>query len=123
MDKKVLMDAASLRRGTVDVLGQTIHYTEPSVGVQFDYLRIRNGIKNEKGDFVVKPDIDGAVAMLIQRCTQDEKGTRLFTDEEALSIAKGSQRVAAPLLSAILGDDEKSAAKNGEAPSANSSSH
>lgn len=123
MSKKLLMDAAALKRGTVDVLGQTINYAEPSVGVQFEYLKIRNGIKNEKGDFVIKPDIDGAVAMLIQRCTFDDKGARYFTDEEALVIAKGSQRVAAPLLNAILGDDEKSAAKNAEAPTDDSSSH
>jgi hypothetical protein len=120
MDKSKLMGAAALKRGTVDVLGETVQFTEPPIGVMFDYLRIRNGIKNENGDFVVKPDIDGAVAMLIQRCTYAESGGALFTDEEAMAVAKGSQRVAAPLLNAILGEEDS--AKNASAPKEGSSS-
>lgn len=122
MDKKALIDAATLRRSDVTVCGQKIFIVEPSIGLRFDYIRIRNGIKGEKGDYVVRPDTDGAVAMLIQRCTFDDQDGQLFDDTEALGVARGSQRVAGPLLAAILGDEDEDKVKKDLAPTVDSSS-
>jgi hypothetical protein len=55
-------------------------------------------------------------------CVIDEEGKRLFSAEEALEIAQGSERVAVPLVAAIMLEEDENEVKNDSAQTDASSS-
>jgi hypothetical protein len=108
--KQVLLEGAALRRMTKTILDQQVHFIEPTALQRFEYIARR------------AKDKAAGIAYIIEMCVIDEEGKRLFSAEEALEIAQGSERVAVPLVAAIMLEEDEKEVKNDSAQTDASSS-
>lgn len=97
MINEKLVALSALRRGTVQVAGETLHVRQPSLLEEMEYNE-RKATSQEAG-----------FAYLFFAVVTDAEGKRVFTEDEALQVASGNSSVSGVLLGAILGlsDREK----------------
>lgn len=108
--KDKLLALAALRTGDLQVEGETVHVRELSTPEYAEYGRLTNDQKDERGNLISKADRLKGIAFLISTAVIDEAGVRVFSDDEAITLAK-SPRVALPIVSKVM---ELSGTKEGE---------
>lgn len=130
MSNEKILELAQLHEDDVELGGVKIYLREPGALDMLEYKALSTDTTNKKGEVIKRGDKAGGMALLIQRCcfSDEVRTVPSFTEPEAMKIARGSGRVALPLLNRLLqwiktDDEEDEKRPNSGAPSESSSSN